>query len=75
MFDSVRAILLKIATSFQEESDSIFFFLKLFVVVCSLQKLELIMYVVPESMKGLDHIKTLVVWPNTQESTPVSGGF
>lgn len=37
----------------------------------SLQKLELIMYVVPESMKGLDHIKTLVVWPNTQESTPI----
>lgn len=37
----------------------------------SLQKLELIMYVVPESMKGLEHIKTLVVWPNTQESTPI----
>lgn len=45
MFDSVRAILLKIATSFQEESDSIFFSLKLFVIVC-----------LQSSKVGVDHV-------------------
>lgn len=40
--------------------------------VISLKKLELIMFVMPGPVTGLEHLKTLVVWPNTQENTPVS---
>lgn len=44
MFDSVHAILLKIATSFQEESDSNFFFFK---TVCRCLQ---------SSKVGVDHV-------------------
>ncbi|XP_061172726.1 uncharacterized protein LOC133182036 [Saccostrea echinata] len=39
----------------------------------SLERLELIMFVLPETVKGLDHIKTLVIWPNTQKTSPTPG--
>ena len=43
-----------------------------YLFVISLRKLELIMFVMPGPVTGLEHLKTLVVWPNTQENTPVS---
>ncbi|XP_062595488.1 uncharacterized protein LOC134256839 [Saccostrea cucullata] len=39
----------------------------------SLERLELIMFVLPENVKGLDHLKTLVIWPNTQKTSPIPG--